>query len=71
MVQTAVPADLDFASDVDAKGVGELEGMEEGVGNDCRSLIHCFGFEESEMEYAKMLIIRANANDLRVLVQRK
>lgn len=34
VVQTAVPADLHFALDVHGEGVGELEGVEEGVRDD-------------------------------------
>lgn len=47
MVQAPVSADLNLTPDVHTQGIGELEGVEECVGYYSRSLIRCFGFEES------------------------
>jgi len=39
VIQTAVPANLHFALDIHTERVGELEGMEEGVGDDGSPLV--------------------------------
>lgn len=49
VIQTTVPADLHLAPNMHAQGIREFESVEECVGDYRRTLVGCFGFEESEI----------------------
>lgn len=49
VIQTTVPTDLHLAPNMHAQGIREFESVEECVGDYRRTLVGCFGFEESEI----------------------